>query len=97
MSCQGPSWLQVVWAEGEGRDSIRGVYVRSATLNGDAVVVFVRALCAVSQACRPECLCTTARLQLADRLHVLPASQLEDLSREKTLAVPEAVLILQTT
>ena len=44
-------WLQVLWAEGAGRDAIKALYMRSAGLNGDAVVVFVRALCAVSQVC----------------------------------------------
>lgn len=46
--------MQVVWAEGDGRDAIRGVYLRSGSLNGDAVVVFVRALCAVSQVSPPS-------------------------------------------
>ena len=41
--------VQVMWAEGEGREAIKALYMRSAGLNGDAVVVFVRALCAVSQ------------------------------------------------
>lgn len=37
------------WAVGPGAEAIRSVYARSGQLNGDAVVVFVRALCAVSQ------------------------------------------------
>ena len=41
--------MQVNWSENEGRDAIEQVYSRSADLSGDAVVVFVRALCAVSQ------------------------------------------------
>lgn len=41
--------MQVMWAEGPGAEAIRSIYARSAQLNGDAVVVFVRALCAVSQ------------------------------------------------
>ena len=42
-----------MWAEGEGREAIKALYMRSAGLNGDAVVVFVRALCAVSQVSNP--------------------------------------------
>lgn len=45
----GPSAVLVNWSEDEGREAIEQVYVRSSYLNGDAVVVFVRALCAVSQ------------------------------------------------
>ena len=41
--------MQVNWSENEGREAIEQVYARSARLNGDSVVVFVRALCAVSQ------------------------------------------------
>lgn len=40
---------QVNWSEREGRESIEQVYSCSASLSGDAVVIFVRALCAVSQ------------------------------------------------
>lgn len=46
-------FFQVVWAEGPGAEAIQRVYSRSGDLNGDAVVVFVRALCAVSQVCEP--------------------------------------------
>lgn len=35
--------------ENEGQPLVDGVLARSSSLNGDAVVVFVRALCAVSQ------------------------------------------------
>ena len=41
--------MQVNWSELEGYGAIEQVFARSAALNGDAVVVFVRALCAVSQ------------------------------------------------
>ncbi len=37
------------WAEGEGLASVERVFSHSAALDGDAVVVFMRALCAVSQ------------------------------------------------
>ena len=37
------------WAEADGRQDIEQVFARSADLNGDAVIVFVRALCAISQ------------------------------------------------
>jgi len=40
---------QARWAAGPGRGAVEAVYGRSATLDGEAVVVFVRALCAVSQ------------------------------------------------
>ncbi|KAK9788000.1 hypothetical protein WJX73_004027 [Symbiochloris irregularis] len=46
---KGPDAALVIWAEGPGADAIQKVYARSGELNGDAVVVFVRALCAVSQ------------------------------------------------
>ena len=52
---------QVLWAEGEGWEAIKGVYTRSASLNGDAVVVFVRALCAVSQVRSDTCSCEVCR------------------------------------
>lgn len=45
----GPSAVLVNWSLREGRESIEQVYACSSSLNGDAVVVFVRALCAVSQ------------------------------------------------
>ena len=45
----GPSAVLVNWSEDEGREAIERVYSYSSSLNGDAVVVFVRALCAVSQ------------------------------------------------
>ncbi|CAD7699204.1 unnamed protein product [Ostreobium quekettii] len=38
-----------MWADGEGGAETDHVYVASSTLNGDAVLVFTRALCAVSQ------------------------------------------------
>ena len=41
--------MQISWAQGSGAEHIEKVYARSGTLNGEAVVVFVRALCAVSQ------------------------------------------------
>lgn len=41
--------MQANWAEGPGRDGIEKVYMSSGSLDGDAVVIFVRALCAVSQ------------------------------------------------
>lgn len=48
------SWLietviKVNWAEKEGKAEIQKVFTRSADLNGDAVIIFVRALCAISQ------------------------------------------------
>jgi brefeldin A-inhibited guanine nucleotide-exchange protein len=40
----------VAWAASpEGRAAVARIYTRSASLDGDAVVVFMRALCAVSQ------------------------------------------------
>ena len=45
----GPGAAIDSWAEGSGREAVEKVYARSASLNGDAVVIFVRALCAVSQ------------------------------------------------
>ncbi|GFR41201.1 hypothetical protein Agub_g1871, partial [Astrephomene gubernaculifera] len=39
----------VMWAVTDGRQIIEQVYTRSASLDGDAVVVFLRALCAVSR------------------------------------------------
>lgn len=41
--------VQANWADGPGRNDIERLYMRSGSLNGEAVVVFVRALCAVSQ------------------------------------------------
>ncbi|CAD7697716.1 unnamed protein product [Ostreobium quekettii] len=38
-----------LWADGEGGAETDHVYVASSNLNGDAVLVFTRALCAVSQ------------------------------------------------
>jgi hypothetical protein len=40
---------QASWADGPGREEIERLYGSSAGLSGDAVVIFVRALCAVSQ------------------------------------------------
>ena len=45
----GPGAALGSWAEGTGRKAVEQVFARSASLNGDAVVIFVRALCAVSQ------------------------------------------------
>lgn len=45
----GPSAVLVNWSENEGREAIEQVYSCSSSLNGDAVIIFVRALCAVSQ------------------------------------------------
>lgn len=41
--------LQAAWAVGPGAGAIDQVYACSSSLNGEAVLVFVRALCAVSQ------------------------------------------------
>ena len=41
--------MQADWADGPGRGDIERLYMCSRVLNGDAVVIFVRALCAVSQ------------------------------------------------
>ena len=41
--------MQISWAQGSGAEHIEKVYARSGTLNGEAVVIFVRALCAISQ------------------------------------------------
>lgn len=41
--------LQAAWAVGPGAGAIDKVYACSSSLNGEAVLVFVRALCAVSQ------------------------------------------------
>ena len=43
------SAVQANWAEGPGREGLEKVYMSSRSLDGDAVVIFVRALCAVSQ------------------------------------------------
>ena len=40
---------QVNWAENGGKQAIEQVFARSADLNGDAVIIFIRALCAISQ------------------------------------------------
>ena len=37
------------WAGGPGQGAVEAIYARSAALGGEAVVVFTRALCAVSQ------------------------------------------------
>ena len=39
----------MAWAVGPGAAAIEQVYNCSSSLNGEAVLVFVRALCAVSQ------------------------------------------------
>ena len=41
--------MQANWAEGPGREGIEKVYMSSRSLSGDAIVIFMRALCAVSQ------------------------------------------------
>ena len=41
--------VQISWAQGSGAEHVEKVYARSGTLNGEAVVIFVRALCAISQ------------------------------------------------
>ena len=42
--------MQVNWAQGaEGQRQLQQIFTNSAALNGDAVVVFIRAVCAVSQ------------------------------------------------
>lgn len=41
--------MQADWADGPGRSDIERLYMCSSVLNGDAVVIFMRALCAVSQ------------------------------------------------
>ncbi len=41
--------FQVMWSESEGQEAVERVFTGSADLNGDAVVVFMRAVCAVSQ------------------------------------------------
>jgi hypothetical protein len=46
----GPGAAHVLWATGApGRDAVERVFERSARLNGDAVVVFMRSLAAISQ------------------------------------------------
>lgn len=42
-------FVQAAWAVGPGASAIDQVYACSGSLNGEAVLVFVRALCAVSQ------------------------------------------------
>ncbi|KAG2495708.1 hypothetical protein HYH03_006308 [Edaphochlamys debaryana] len=44
-----PGAVMAMWAVTDGRAFVEQVYSRSASLDGDAVVVFVRALCAVSR------------------------------------------------
>ena len=42
--------MQVNWAQGaEGQRQLQQIFTNSGALNGDAVVVFIRAVCAVSQ------------------------------------------------
>ncbi|KAK9904753.1 hypothetical protein WJX75_001787 [Coccomyxa subellipsoidea] len=45
----GPGGALADWADGPGRSDIERLYMCSSVLNGDAVVIFMRALCAVSQ------------------------------------------------
>lgn len=46
----GPGAAHVLWATaGPGREAIERVFERSSRLNGDAVVVFMRSLAAISQ------------------------------------------------
>ncbi len=50
MAKAGPGAALGSWAEGPaGREAVEKVYERSGSLNGDAVVIFARALAAVSQ------------------------------------------------
>jgi hypothetical protein len=46
---EGPGAGFVLWAETAGATPIERVYSNSASLPGDAVLTFMRALCAVSQ------------------------------------------------
>jgi len=46
---QGPGARHVAWAEGEGSAEVERVFAGSAKMDGESVVVFVRAMCAVSQ------------------------------------------------
>lgn len=49
-SLAGPGVTHVAWAtSGAGKDAVERVFERSARLNGDAVVVFMRSLAAISQ------------------------------------------------
>ena len=66
--------MQANWAEGPGRDGIEKVYMSSSSLSGDAVIIFMRALCAVSQeelmpANPDEPARWAKRLLLAQQLH----------------------------
>jgi hypothetical protein len=46
----GPGAAHVLWTTGApGREAVERVFERSARLNGDAVVVFMRSLAAISQ------------------------------------------------
>ncbi|GLI68912.1 hypothetical protein VaNZ11_013463 [Volvox africanus] len=75
-----PGSAMVMWAVTDGRQVIEQVYTRSASLDGEAVVVFVRALCAVSReeldAQRPRVyslqrLVEVAHLNLAGRIRLI--------------------------
>ncbi|GIL72819.1 hypothetical protein Vretifemale_3119, partial [Volvox reticuliferus] len=75
-----PGSAMVMWAVTDGRQVIEQVYTRSANLDGEAVVVFVRALCAVSReeldALRPRVyslqrLVEVAHLNLAGRIRLI--------------------------
>ncbi|GIL43151.1 hypothetical protein Vafri_977, partial [Volvox africanus] len=75
-----PGSAMVMWAVTDGRQVIEQVYTRSASLDGEAVVVFVRALCAVSReeldAHRPRVyslqrLVEVAGLNLAGRIRLI--------------------------
>eukprot|EP00951_Prasinocladus_malaysianus_P002932 scaffold20878_cov21-Prasinocladus_malaysianus.AAC.2 len=46
---QGPGAAHVGWAEGEGSSEVERVFAGSAKMDGESVVVFMRAMCAVSQ------------------------------------------------
>lgn len=48
-SQQGPGAAHVIWAEGEGSSEVERVFAGSAKMDGESVVVFFRAMCAVSQ------------------------------------------------
>mmetsp|Transcript_13201 Transcript_13201/g.37209 ORF Transcript_13201/g.37209 Transcript_13201/m.37209 type:complete len:2067 (+) Transcript_13201:204-6404(+) len=55
---------QIAWAEGEGSAEVERVFAGSAKMDGESVVVFVRAMCAVSQ----EELDDSARVYMLQKL-----------------------------
>ena len=48
-AASGPGADHVAWAEGEGSADIERIFAGSAKMDGESVVVFFRAMCAVSQ------------------------------------------------